>query len=54
MGHGFAGAERTDGYASSESSPATWFTSCLVPNERGHNELRKLLFEALDSSYVAH
>lgn len=54
MGHGFAGTTRAGAYAAEASGPANWFTSCLVPNERGHNELRKLLFEAIDGSYVAH
>ena len=53
MGHGFAGTLTGEGYAAGDRSPTSWFSSCVVPDERGHNELRKLLFEAIDGTYVA-
>jgi lysophospholipase L1-like esterase len=37
-----------------QASDATgWFSDCVHPNDRGHDELRRLFFEAVDCSYVA-
>lgn len=53
MGHGFAGRIGGTYAGAGSTSTSSWFSSCVVPNERGHHELRKLLFEAIDGSYVA-
>ena len=28
-----------------------WFSDCIHPNDRGHHELRRLFFEAIDGTY---
>ncbi len=34
--------------------PSPWFSpDCRHPNDRGHNEIRRLFFEAIDREYVA-
>ncbi|MBI5517062.1 MAG: SGNH/GDSL hydrolase family protein [Deltaproteobacteria bacterium] len=31
--------------------PTRWFADCIHPNDRGHHELRRLFFEAVDGTY---
>jgi hypothetical protein len=33
--------------------PTKWFSDCIHPDNRGHSELRRLFFEAIDRRYVA-
>jgi len=35
------------------ADPTPWFADCLHPNDRGHHELRRIFYEAMDSSYSA-
>lgn len=33
------------------TDPSGWFSDCIHPNDRGHHELRRLFFEAIDGTY---
>lgn len=33
------------------ADPSGWFSDCIHPNDRGHHELRRLFFEAIDGRY---
>jgi lysophospholipase L1-like esterase len=47
-GHGISASNMSDPYYDA-SNPVTWFSSdCIHPNDAGHNELRRLFFEAID------
>lgn len=35
-----------------DASHDMWFDDCLHPNNRGHSEMRKLFFEAIDGTYT--
>ncbi len=35
------------------ADPTPWFADCLHPNDRGHHELRRIFYEAMDFSYRA-
>jgi hypothetical protein len=51
-GHGFHYSEPDNQYYDAED-PTPWFYDCVHPNDRGHSELRRLFFEAIDRTYVA-
>jgi len=52
-GHGFYAKDKTNQYYD-ETDPTIWFDSdCVHPNDRGHNQLRRLFFEAIDLNYEA-
>jgi lysophospholipase L1-like esterase len=52
-GHGFHHDDAANPYYRA-ADPSLWFApDCLHPNDRGHNELRRLFFEAIDGSYAA-
>jgi len=34
------------------ADPTTWFSDCIHPNDRGHSELRRLFYEAIDPEYA--
>jgi lysophospholipase L1-like esterase len=52
-GHGFNNMDTSNRYYDA-MDPSRWFyTDCIHPNDRGHDELRRLFFEAIDWSYVA-
>lgn len=47
-GHNFA---HTDNPYYDAADPTGWFDDCIHPNDRGHHELRRLFFEAIDGTY---
>lgn len=50
-GHGVEAAKMSDPHYN-ESNPVTWFyNDCIHPNDAGHNELRRLFFEAIDKGH---
>ncbi len=52
-GHGFHSDDSANPYYQS-SDPTLWFANdCIHPNERGHSELRRLFYEALDCTFLA-
>ncbi len=52
-GHGFYSSDPENVYYDA-ADPTLWFDSdCIHPNDRGHHELRRLFFEAIDGVYVA-
>lgn len=37
-----------------EDDPTRWFhNDCIHPNDRGHHEIRRLFYEAVDCDYLA-
>ena len=34
------------------ADPTGWFADCIHANDRGHHEIRRLFYEAMDPSYV--
>ena len=52
-GHGFRHGDMSSRYYYAPD-PSLWFSpDCHHPNDRGHNEIRRLFFEAIDGRYVA-
>jgi hypothetical protein len=52
-GHGYYYGDEANAYYDA-ADPALWFADdCIHPNPRGHHELRRLFFEAIDGAYVA-
>lgn len=51
-GHGYYHDVETNPYYD-PADPTLWFTECLYFNDRGHSEMRRLFYEAIDRSYVA-
>ncbi len=47
-GHNFM---HTDNPYYDTADPSGWFSDCIHPNDRGHHELRRLFFEAIDGTY---
>jgi len=33
------------------TDPTVWFSDCVHPNDRGHQELRRVFFEAISGTY---
>lgn len=49
-GHGKNFAQ-TDGPYYDAADPTGWFYDCIHPNDLGHNQVRRLFFEAIDGTY---
>ncbi len=47
-GHNFM---HTDNPYYDAADPSGWFSDCIHPNDRGHHEMRRLFFEAIDGTY---
>jgi lysophospholipase L1-like esterase len=47
-GHNFM---HTDNTYYDRDDATGWFSDCIHPNDRGHHELRRLFFEAIDGTY---
>ena len=52
-GHGPHSSDMSNPFYDAED-PTMWFSDCIHPNPRGHHELRRLFYEAMDGSYVAN
>ncbi len=52
-GHGFHYDDPSNQYYQAKD-PTLWFApDCIHPDDRGHDEIRRLFYEAVDCSYVA-
>jgi len=49
-GHGFHYDNRMNPYYNA-ADPTPWFNDCIHPNDRGHHEIRRLFYEAIDPTY---
>ncbi len=52
-GHGMNYAETSNQYYQAQDATQWFAPDCIHPNDRGHDELRRLFYEALDCRYVA-
>lgn len=50
-GHGHNYENMDNPYYDAEDNTG-WFSDCIHPNTRGHHELRRLFYEAMDPAYV--
>jgi lysophospholipase L1-like esterase len=50
-GHGHHHDDATNPFYDA-ADPSGWFADCIHPNDRGHHEIRRLFYEAMDPSYV--
>jgi lysophospholipase L1-like esterase len=50
-GHAYYYDDPTNPYYDA-ADPSFWFADCIHPNDRGHHEIRRLFYEAMDPSYV--
>jgi len=51
-GHGFFNDNMMNPYYDADD-PTHWFSDCIHPNDRGHHEIRRLFYEAMDPTYRA-
>jgi lysophospholipase L1-like esterase len=51
-GHGHHSDNTMNPYYDTDD-PTGWFDDCIHPNNRGHHELRRLIYEAMDPTYRA-
>ena len=52
-GHGFHYDDTSNQYYQSTDATLWFANDCIHPNERGHSELRRLFYEALDCKFLA-
>lgn len=53
LGHGYNHYDENNPHYVADD-PSLWFVNdCIHPNDRGHHEIRRLFFEAIDGAYVA-
>ncbi len=51
-GHGHHNSNTMNPYYDADD-PTKWFDDCIHPNDRGHHELRRLIYEAMSPTYRA-